>query len=104
MYRIPKEAFAGIPTELMRLHQFMVIDRIGKTLLVAVAGVLNTEVLDKLEKITGCQVFVYVSTGSQVQMALDKNMPVNGQAAAAKPGAGKQPPPRPPAPPAPGRK
>jgi len=98
MYRIPKDAFEGIPADLMRQNQFVALDRIGKTLLVAVAGVLNFEVLEKLEKASGLQVFVYVATVSQVHTALDKNVPANGQAAGARTAA------RPGGPPAPGRK
>jgi type IV pilus assembly protein PilB len=81
MYRIPKSAFEGVPVEMMRQNQFVVLDRIGKTLLVSVAGVLNAEVLEKLEKLSGAQAFIYVSTVSQVMTALDRNAPGNGQAA-----------------------
>ena len=50
----------------------IVLDKIGKTLLVAVAGGLNLEVLDKIERSTGCQLFVYVTILSKVYAALDK--------------------------------
>ncbi len=92
LYRIPRDAIQSVPADLMRQNQFVVLDRIGKTILVAVAGVLHPEVLEKLERGSGAQVFVYVSTVSQVHAALDKNAPANGQPA---PKAGSKGSPRP---------
>lgn len=71
-YRIPKEAMEAAPSAFQRLNQLVVLDRIGKTLIVAVAGVLNGEVFDKLEKASGGQLFLYVSTLSRVAAALEK--------------------------------
>jgi hypothetical protein len=82
-YRIPKEAVQLVPPDLMLQNQFVVLDRIGKILIVAVAGVLSADVLEKLEKIVQGQVFVYVSTSSQVQAALAKVLPQNKAAAPA---------------------
>ena len=99
-YRINKDGIQAIPAELMWQNQFVVLDKIGKTLLVAISNVLSTEIFDKMEKVSGSQIFVYVSTTAQVQQALEKNVPLNGKlqdpktlaaaksaaAAAAKPG------------------
>lgn len=71
-YRIPKEAADAVPAAFLRLNNMVVLDKIGKTLIVAVAGGLNAEVLDRLERATSCQVFVYVSILSKVQAALEK--------------------------------
>jgi hypothetical protein len=71
-YRIPKEALEAVPVAFLRLNQMVVLDKIGRTLLVAVAGGLNLEVLDKVERSTGCQLFVYVSVLSKVLSALEK--------------------------------
>ncbi|HLY09876.1 MAG TPA: hypothetical protein VKW04_11275 [Planctomycetota bacterium] len=96
-YRINKDGVQAIPAELMWLNQFVVLDKIGKTLLVAIANVLSPEIFEKLERVSGSQIFVYVSTWSQVQTALEKNVPLNAKAdvkpAAPKPAA---PPVRPP--------
>jgi hypothetical protein len=90
-YRINKDGVTAVPGELMWLNQFVVLDKIGKTLLVAISNVLASEVFDKIEKVSGSQIFVYVSTSSQVRQALEKNVPVNGKLqdskAAPKPGA-----------------
>jgi hypothetical protein len=92
-YRISKDGVQALPGELMWLNQFVVLDKIGKTLLVAISNVLAGEVFDKIEKASGSQIFVYVSTATQVKQALEKNVPINGKlqdpkaAAPAKPGA-----------------
>jgi hypothetical protein len=111
-YRINKDGVQAVPAELMWQNQFVVIDKIGKTILVAISNVLSTEVFEKLERISGSQIFVYVATAGQVQQALEKNVPINGKLqdpkavaatkAGAKPGAPGAPAAKPAAPPAPG--
>src|SRR6185503_15961709 len=78
-YRINKDGVQAVPGEFMWLNQFVVLDKIGKTLLVAISNVLTPEVFEKIEKVSGSQIFVYVSTASQVKQALEKNGPVNGK-------------------------
>jgi len=90
-YRINKDGVQAVPAELMWQNQFIVLDKIGKTILVAISNVLSPEVFEKLEKVSNSQIFVYVATTSQVQSALEKNVPINGKLQdakiAAKPGA-----------------
>jgi hypothetical protein len=71
-YRIPKEAVEAVPAPFLRLHQLLVLDKIGRTLLVAIGGAINLEPLEKVERLTGCQVFVYVSVLSKIMSALEK--------------------------------
>lgn len=101
-YRINKDGVAAVPAELMWQNQFIVLDKIGKTLLVAISNVLSTEVFDKMEKVSGSQIFVYVSTTAQVQQALEKNVPINGKTPDGKAAAGAKPAGKPGAPGAPG--
>ncbi len=105
-YRINKDGVQAVPADLMWQNQLIVLDKIGKTLLVAIANVPSTEIFEKLERVSGSQIFVYVSTWGQIQMALDKNVPLAGKgeakpAAPAKPGAAPAARPVAPAPPAP---
>jgi len=97
-YRVNKDGLAAVPAEFMWLHQFVVLDKIGKTILVAISNVLSPEVFEKIEKVSGSQIFVYVSTSTQVKQTLEKNVPINGvsqdpkakaAAAAVKPGPAK---------------
>ena len=96
-YRINKDGVQALPGELMWLNHFVVLDKIGKTLLVAISNILSPEVFDKIEKASGSQIFVYVSTTTQVKQALEKNVPINGKlqdpkaVAPAKPGAAAAP-------------
>lgn len=78
-YNIPKEATQAVSADLMYQNQFVVLDKIGRTLLVALSGIVNSEVLEKLEKVSNSQLFVYVSTSSQVMAALKKHWPQNGK-------------------------
>jgi type IV pilus assembly protein PilB len=83
-YRIPRDAAEAVPVAFLRLNQMLVLDKIGRTLLVAVGGGLNLEALEKVERMTGCQVFVYVSVLSKITSALDKIGGPAAPAAAAK--------------------
>jgi hypothetical protein len=86
-YRINKDGVQAVPAELMWQNQFIVLDKIGKTILVAISNVLSPEIFEKLEKVSSSQIFVYVATSSQVQSALEKNVPVNGKLQDSKSGA-----------------
>lgn len=83
-YRINKDGIQAVPADLMWQNQCIVLDKIGKTLLVAIANVISPEIFDKLERASGSQIFVYVSTWSQIQQALEKNVPNGAKAAAPK--------------------
>ena len=88
-YRINKDGVQAVPAELLWQNQMVVLDKIGRTLLVAISTVISPEILEKLERVSGSQIFVYVSTWSQIQTALEKNVPLNGKADPAKPVPGK---------------
>jgi hypothetical protein len=77
-YQVSRQAIESVPPELMWQHRFIVLDKIGKTLLVALSGVLNAEVIEEIGRVSQSQPFVYVSTSSQVVAALQKNLPRNG--------------------------
>ncbi|HXX94433.1 MAG TPA: hypothetical protein VEN81_12425 [Planctomycetota bacterium] len=82
-YRIPKEALESVPGELMWQNHFIVLDKIGRALVIAVSGVLPGEVFEKLERSSGSQLFLYVATLGQIREALKKHRPMNGAAAPA---------------------
>ena len=74
-YRVDRDVLKGIPGDFMWQNQLIVLDKIGKTVLVAVSGVPNPEVYEKLEKATGSQIFLYVTTCQQAREALEKHAP-----------------------------
>lgn len=65
-YTITREALNGLPIRELIKHQMVPLDRIGDVLILAVSGVLNEQMFERLEKETGCQVHLFVSTVSQV--------------------------------------
>ncbi len=69
-YNIPKEIVELVPVDTLMENQFVALDRIGKTLIIAVSGLLNEKVFEELERKTGCQVQLYVSTAAQVAKAV----------------------------------
>jgi hypothetical protein len=78
-YAIDKDAISIVPSRLMYDHQFIVLDKIGKALIIAASGLLDREVFVELERVWGSQIFIYVSTVSQVREALEKYCPIKDQ-------------------------
>jgi len=61
------------PESMYYEYQFIAVDRIGKVLLIAGAGLMNHDVLDELERLSGCRVCQYVSTWKDIRSALEKH-------------------------------
>jgi len=53
-------------------YQFIALDKIGKVLLIAGAGLMNHDVLDELERLSGCKVCQFVSTWKDIRGALER--------------------------------
>ena len=67
-YTISKEAFSLVPIDFMK--QFIILDKIGTVLIIAISSPLNEKIFDEIEKKTSCQIFAFVSTGSQIKQAM----------------------------------
>lgn len=82
-------AVAGlIALERMAENQLVLLDKIGNVMIVAVSGLMNEKVFEELERATGCQIQLYVTTASEVNLSLQKlakdlKKPPPGQAAPA---------------------
>ena len=72
-YFVPPEVLRLVPVDKALEHQMLPLDKMGKTLLLATAGVVPPEVLEALEKQTGLRIFLYVSTSTQILEAIKKN-------------------------------
>jgi len=83
-YRIPREALQSVSLDLLRMNQMIILDKVGKTLLVAAAGVPSPEILEKLERSSGSQVFLYACTVTQLAEAYKKNVGAKAAPPAAK--------------------
>jgi len=71
-YFIPSDMIKSIPVAMMREHQFVPIDKLGKILMVVIAGPVPNEVLEQVELLTDSTLQVYVGMLSDVVEAVDK--------------------------------
>ncbi len=82
-YAIPKEVADAAAATLSGLldptkYSYVVLDKIGRVILMAVGDLPPVEVLDGVERATGATLFVFVSTPGQVQVAYKKHYGGNG--------------------------
>jgi len=71
-YEIDQEVIDSVPESVCRKYHLIPIDRIGKSLTLAMANPLNAQAADEVEKVTGCSVQVFVSTSTEIKQTLDK--------------------------------
>jgi len=71
-YFVSQEVAGAVPIELMKKHIFVPLDKFNNLLTIAVAGSLTEEILDEIEKASGCQVQIFVSTLSEVKATIEK--------------------------------
>lgn len=74
-YKIARLNLDGIDGRVLFEKQMIPFEKIGKCLLVAIAGPIEPEVIHDIEKKLGVHVFVYVSTPSRVKMKLNELYP-----------------------------
>ncbi len=71
-YEIDPEVSHAIPENICRQFSLVPIDKIGKSLTLAMANPLNTKAVEDVESITGCTVQMFVSTTSDINEAIKK--------------------------------
>ncbi|HEY3227409.1 MAG TPA: hypothetical protein VGK61_10500 [Planctomycetota bacterium] len=71
-YRVARDVVGLFPVTQMMEHQFTVLDKIGRVLLVAIAGPPPHDVVEAIEKRTGSVAFFYLSTVSQIEGNISK--------------------------------
>jgi hypothetical protein len=81
-YYVSREIAEGFGIETLLAHRYVPLDRIGRILIVAVSGPIEEKVFEEVEKRTKCQIFLYVSTVSQVLQALKSGFQGAGPKAA----------------------
>ena len=69
-YEIDPDVIKAIPENVCRQFCLIPIDKIGKSLTIAMANPLNGNALEDVELITGCTVQTFVSTTSDIKEAL----------------------------------
>lgn len=71
-YEIDQEVISSVPENICRQFCLVPIDKIGKSLTLAMANPLNVQAVDDVELITGCSVQTFVSTTTDIKQAIDK--------------------------------
>ena len=71
-YEISQETAAIIPGRVARQYLLIPIDKIGNNLTIAMSNPLNVQAIEDIELISGCNVQTFVSTSSDVKMAIEK--------------------------------
>jgi hypothetical protein len=71
-YFVPSEMAGVVPLETMQKHQLVPIDKLGKVLMVVIAGPVDNEVLEQIELQTSSTLQVYVGTLSDIRTAVEK--------------------------------
>lgn len=71
-YEIDPGVVNSVPESLCRKFCLIPIDKIGKSLTLAMSNPLNFQATEDVELITGCTVQVFVSTTTEIKQSIDK--------------------------------
>ena len=71
-YDVSPEITGIIPSKLARQYLLVPIDKIGSNLTLAMSNPLNMQAISDVELLSGCSVQAFVSTSSDIKMAIDK--------------------------------
>ena len=71
-YEIDPEVIGAIPEHVCRQFCLVPVDKIGKSLTIAMSNPLNVQAVENLELITGCTVQTFVSTSTEIKQAIEK--------------------------------
>ena len=71
-YEIAPEVLAVVPVHVCNKYCLVPIDKIGKSLTLAMANPLNLSALEDVELVTNCTVQTFVSTASDIKAAIKR--------------------------------
>ena len=71
-YEIDPEVINSVPESVCRQFCLVPIDKIGKSLTIAMSNPLNLQTIEDVELITGCTVQVFVSTASEIKQSIEQ--------------------------------
>jgi hypothetical protein len=78
-YATDREVLDLLPPEMLYKYVFIPLDKFGNQLIVAMAGLLNEDVVQEIKKKTGCDIRVYISTARDVRAVLEKEVPIDAK-------------------------
>ncbi|HRZ39757.1 MAG TPA: hypothetical protein P5246_02000 [Candidatus Omnitrophota bacterium] len=71
-YEIDQEVLDSVPQDVCQRFCLIPIDKIGKSLTLAMSDPLNIAAIEDVELLTGCAVQTFVSTAADIKEALQK--------------------------------
>lgn len=71
-YEIDLEVIKTVPVEICRKLCLIPIDKIGKSLTLAMSNPLNVQAAEEIEQLTGCHVQTFVSTAADIKSSIEK--------------------------------
>ena len=71
-YEIESEVITSVPENVCRQFCLIPIDKIGKSLTLAMSNPLNSRAVEDVELITGCIIQIFVSTTTDIKQSIDK--------------------------------
>ena len=71
-YEIDPEVIAAVPKDICQKYCLIPIDKIGKSLTLAMADPLNRHAVEDVEQSSDCAIQTFVSTASDIKEALEK--------------------------------
>jgi len=72
-YNIAKDLLEIFDPAMMRRYQFVPIDSIGSTLVIAIAGSISEDMVREIESQTGCTVQLFLAKMGEINAVLTKN-------------------------------
>jgi hypothetical protein len=75
-YRLDKNLINSIPRELLHEYQLVPLDQMSGILVIVMAGFISRELMEQLQKISGCELAIYIGLSSEVRVVLDENCPL----------------------------
>lgn len=71
-YEISPEVIATVPVATCKKFCLIPIDKIGRSLTLAIANPLNVQALEEVERITSCAVQAFVSTATDIKNGIKR--------------------------------
>jgi type IV pilus assembly protein PilB len=71
-YEIDPDVLNSVPEHVCRQFCLIPIDKIGKSLTLAMSNPLSTNAIEDVELITGCTIQAFVSTTSDIKDAIER--------------------------------
>mgnify|MGYP003882458907 CR=1 FL=1 len=75
-YQIDPDLIKSFPVDMLYRYQFVPLDKIGKVMIVAVAGIIDESLDDFIQNVMGFEPMYFIATYSSVMRTLEKMAPL----------------------------